>query len=41
MPGAELTAVFENARKEGRKSVLLRVKSPEGMRFVALPVNPA
>ncbi|MGD0635651.1 MAG: Do family serine endopeptidase [Beijerinckiaceae bacterium] len=38
---SELAAVFENARKEGRKTVLVRVKSSEGMRFVALPVNPA
>ncbi len=34
----DLAAAMDAARKEGRKSVLLRVKSPEGMRFVALPV---
>jgi len=30
-----------DARKEGRKAVLLRVKSGEGTRFVALAANPA
>jgi hypothetical protein len=30
------TAV-EAARKDGRKTVLLRVKSREGVRFVAVP----
>jgi serine protease Do len=38
---ADLVAAFETAKKEGRKSVLLRVKSPDGTRFLALPVNPA
>jgi serine protease Do len=37
----DLIAAFSSARNEGRKTVLLRVKSPEGTRFVALPVNPA
>jgi serine protease Do len=34
---ADLVQVFDAARKEGRKAVLLRVKSAEGTRFVALP----
>ena len=38
---SELSAAFENARKEGRKSVLLRIRSEEGVRFVALPVVPS
>ncbi len=37
----ELAAAFDAARKDGRKSVLLRVKSAEGTRFVAVPVNPS
>ncbi|WP_018265703.1 Do family serine endopeptidase [Methylosinus sp. LW4] len=37
----DLQAAIDSAKKEGRKSVLLRVKSPEGARFVALSVNPA
>lgn len=37
----DLQAAIEAVKKEGRKSVLLRVKSPEGTRFVALSVNPA
>ncbi len=37
----ELSAAFDAARKDGRKSVLLRVKSAEGTRFVALPLNPS
>ena len=37
----ELAAAFDGARKEGRRSVLLRVKSPEGTRFVAVPVSPS
>ena len=35
---ADLVAAIEGARKEGRRTVLLRVKSPEGLRFVAVPV---
>ncbi len=35
----ELAAAFDGARKEGRRSVLLRVKSPDGTRFVAVPVE--
>ncbi|MFY9629327.1 MAG: Do family serine endopeptidase [Methylocystis sp.] len=38
---AELSASFDAARREGRRSVLLRVKSQEGTRFVALPVGAA
>ena len=36
---ADLVQVFDAARKEGRKAVLLRVKSAEGTRFVALPAT--
>jgi serine protease Do len=36
---ADLVQVFDAARKEGRKAVLLRVKSSEGTRFVALPAT--
>jgi len=36
---ADLIQVFDAARKEGRKAVLLRVKSAEGTRFVALPAQ--
>jgi serine protease Do len=35
---ADLSSALETARKEGHRSVLLRVKSAEGTRFVALPV---
>ena len=35
---ADLSSALEAARKEGHRSVLLRVKSAEGTRFVALPV---
>ncbi|QGM44573.1 Do family serine endopeptidase [Methylocystis heyeri] len=34
----DLSAAIDAARKEGRRSVLLRVKSAEGTRFLALPV---
>jgi serine protease Do len=34
----DLSAAVETARKEGRRSVLLRVKSSEGARFIALPI---
>ena len=34
---ADVRAALEAARKDGRKSVLLRVKSAEGVRFVTLP----
>lgn len=36
---ADLVQAFDAARKEGRKAVLLRVKSAEGTRFVALPAQ--
>ncbi len=36
---ADLVAALDAARKEGHRSVLLRVKSAEGTRFVALPVS--
>jgi serine protease Do len=35
---ADLVGALDAARKEGRKALLLRVKSAEGTRFVALPV---
>ena len=37
----DLQQALASARKEGRKAVLLRVKSGEGTRFVALAANPA
>lgn len=37
----DLQAAIDAVKKEGKKSVLLRVKSAEGTRFVALSVNPA
>ena len=36
---ADLVQAFDAARKEGRKAVLLRVRSAEGTRFVALPAQ--
>ena len=38
---ADVQKALASARKEGRKAVLLRVKSGEGTRFVALAANPA
>jgi serine protease Do len=38
---SDLTAAIEAAKREGRKTVLLRAKSAEGTRFLALPVGPA
>ncbi len=35
----ELAAAFDAARKEGRRSMLLRVKSADGAKFVAVPVK--
>ena len=35
----EILAAMDVARKDGRKSVLLRVKSDQSVRFVALPVK--
>lgn len=37
----DLAAAIEATRKEGRRSILLRVKSAEGARFVAVPVDPS
>ena len=34
---AEIAKAFDTARSDGRKSVLLRVKSGDTVRFVALP----
>ena len=33
---SEITAVIANAKKDGRKAILLRVKNDQGVRFVAL-----
>ena len=38
---AEVRAAIDEARKDGRKAVMLRVKSDEGMRFVALALPKA
>jgi serine protease Do len=38
---AEISSALDAARKEGRKAVLLRVKSGDQTRFVALATNPA
>ena len=38
---AEVSSVLAEAKKDGRKAVLLRVKSAEGTRFVAIATNPA
>ena len=35
----DLSAALDAARKEGRRSVLLRVKSADGAKFVAVPVK--
>ncbi len=35
----EISAAMDAAKKDGRKSVLLRVKSDQSVRFVALPVK--
>jgi serine protease Do len=37
----QLANAFETARKEGRRSVLLRVKSADGAKFIAVPVKGA
>jgi serine protease Do len=37
----DLAAVLDAARKDGRRSVLLRVKSADGAKFVAVPVKGA
>ncbi len=36
---SDLTGAIDAARKEGRRSVLLRVKSGDGAKFVAVPVK--
>lgn len=36
---ADLSGAIDGARKEGRRSVLLRVKSADGAKFVAVPVK--
>ena len=41
MRPSDVQKALATARKEGRKAVLLRVKSGEGTRFVALAANPA
>lgn len=38
---AEVSSVLAEAKKDGRKAVLLRVKGAEGTRFVAIATNPA
>ncbi|ACK49169.1 protease Do [Methylocella silvestris BL2] len=38
---SEIAAIIADAKKDGRKAVLLRVKSGEGTRFVAVATNPA
>jgi serine protease Do len=38
---AEVAAAFDGAKSAGRKAVLLRVKSNQSVRFVALPVKKA
>ena len=38
---ADVTSAMEQARKDGRKAVLLRVKSADSTRYVALATNPA
>ncbi len=36
---ADLSNALDGARKEGRRSVLLRVKSADGSKFLAVPVK--
>ena len=38
---SEVKSVLDEAKKDGRKAVLLRVKNGEGTRFVAIATNPA
>ncbi|MEJ0095555.1 MAG: Do family serine endopeptidase [Methylocella sp.] len=38
---ADISSVLTDAKKDGRKAVLLRVKGSEGTRFVAIAPNPA
>ena len=37
---ADLVAAFDQAKKDGRKALLLRVKSGENLHFVALATQP-
>ena len=37
----EVAQAFDTARADGKKSVLLRVRSGDNVRFVALPVQAA
>ncbi len=36
---ADLSNAVDGARKEGRRSVLLRLKSADGAKFIAVPVK--
>jgi serine protease Do len=36
---ADLSGAIDGARKEGRRSVLLRVRSADGAKFIAVPVK--
>ncbi len=38
---SEISSILADAKKDGRKAVLLRVKGSEGTRFVAIATNPA
>ena len=38
---SDITSVMSDAKKDGHKAVLLRVKGAEGMRFVAVATSPA
>jgi serine protease Do len=38
---SEISTILAEAKKDGRKAVLLRVKGPQGTRFVAIATNPA
>jgi serine protease Do len=38
---SDITTVLSDAKKDGHKAVLLRIKNQEGSRFIALATNPA
>lgn len=38
---SDISSVLADAKKDGRKAVLLRVKGAQGIRFVAIATNPA
>jgi serine protease Do len=38
---SDISSALDAAKKDGRKAVLLRVKSGDQTRFVALATNPA